>query len=52
MKYRSNWFDDILDDLPEEKLQFIKECCERQWRTRQKLMHKIEIKQAQEDYEV
>ena len=51
MKY-NNWFDDILDNLPDEKLQFIKECYERRWRTRQKLMHKIEIKRAREDYEL
>lgn len=52
MMYSKSWIDDIIDNLPNEKWQHIKERNEQQWRIRQKLMHKIEIKRAQEQYEI
>jgi len=51
MTYKS-WIDDIIDSLPDEKWQHIKERNEQSWLIRQKLMHKIAIKRAQEDYEI
>ena len=52
MTYGKSWIDDIIDCLPDEKWQHIKERNEHMWRIRQKLMHKIEIKMAQEQYEI
>ena len=52
MTYSKSWIDDIIDDLPDEKWQHIKERNEQLWRARQKLMHKFEIKMAQKDYEI
>ena len=52
MTYSKDWIDDIIDNLPNDKWQHIKERNEQFWRTRQKLMHKIAIKRAQEEYEI
>lgn len=52
MTYSKSWIDDIIDSLPDEKWQHIKERNEQCWRIRQTQIHKIEIKMAQEEYEI
>jgi len=52
MTYSKSWIDDIIDSLPNEKWQHIKERNEHLWRIRQKLLHKIDIKMVAEEYEI
>ena len=52
MTYSKSWIDDVIDSLPGEKWRHIKERNEQCWRIRQKLMHKIEIRQTAQAYEI
>ncbi len=51
MTYSKTWIDDVIDSLLDEKWQHIKERNEQAWRIRQKLMRKIEIKMAAQEFE-